>query len=144
MTLNKAIGVLLLLGLFLTSCKKQKEDVIPSNDNECFFSTTLDSTRIYNKLVGKWKWQYSFAGWTSQYSDEEYKGLVLEFKTGGELVVRRSGAAPQTVRWSLAPGWQLVTDPFLVETIGPIHFCEDQLLFQGGAYDGTSNYYGRE
>ena len=85
-----------------------------------------------------------YSGWVSQFSDVENKGLVLEFKTGGVLVVRRNGAAAQTVNWSLSPGWQLVTVPLVIETLGPVYFCDEQLLFQGGASDGTNNYYGRE
>lgn len=141
--MKKIFGALLILGFFLSGCDK-KEDTIPSPNNECFFGTNLDSTEIYNKLLGKWEWQYSFSGWTAQYSDEANKGLLLEFKSGGVLIVKRNGVITQTATWSLRSNLELITEPSVIETWGPVLFCDDQLLFQGGAFDGTNNYYKRD
>lgn len=141
--MNKVFGALLSITIILSGCDK-KEEVIPSNNNECFFNTQLDSTQISNRLLGKWKWQYSYSGWTSQYSGVANKGLVLEFKTGGVLVVSRNGVVEQTVNWTMYREWQIFTEPGVIETWGPVYFCDDQLLFQGGAMDGTNNYYKRE
>lgn len=141
--MNKVFGALLSITIILSGCDKKEEGIPPIN-NECFFNTILDSTQISNRLLGKWKWQYSFSGWTSVYSDEANKGLVLEFKTGGVLVVSRNGVVEQTANWSLQREWQIVTEPLIIETLGPVHFCNSQLLFQGGALDGTNNYYKKE
>ncbi|MBL7779878.1 MAG: hypothetical protein JNM22_01590 [Saprospiraceae bacterium] len=144
MTLHKVFGAMLALTIFLSGCDKKEEEAIPSNNNECFFNTHLDSTQIANRLLGKWDWQYSFSGWTSQYSNEAHKGLTLEFKTSGVLVVSRNGIVEQTVNWTLQPEWQMFTEPIIFETLGPLYFCDDLLLFQGGAFDATNNYYKRK
>ncbi len=144
MHMKQIFGALLAVCFFLSGCDK-KEDGIPSPNNECFFSTNLDSTEISNRLLGKWDWQYSFSGWTSQYSDEVNKGLSLEFKSGGVLIVKRNGTVTQTVSWSLrSSNLDLITEPSVIETWGPVYFCNDQLLFQGGVSDGTNNYYKRK
>lgn len=141
--MKQIFGALLVLCFFLSGCDK-KEDSNPSLNDECYFSTNLDSTEKSNRLLGTWEWQYSTSGWTGQYSDVVNKGLSLEFKSGGVLIVKRNGAVTQTASWFLRSNFDLTTEPIITEVWGPVYFCEDHLLFQGGVSDGPNNYYKRE
>ena len=145
--MQNSITALFLLSLFLMSCHKKNDDAIPQQNTECFYKTALDSAEVANKLLGKWKWQYSFSGWTGEYSDDVNKGLSFEFKSDGTMLVNRKGEEQLSVTWSLQPAvdsyYNLVATPYVNETLGFVLFCDDQLLFNGGAGDGTNNYFKR-
>lgn len=139
---TKLFGALLILSFFLSGSCKKEDNTLP--DDECSFSTTLTADETSNRLLGKWEWRHSIHGWTGQPDDEINKGLTLEFKPGGVLIVTRSGAAAQTVSWSIHADLNLTTEPNINETWGPVYFCNNWLLFQGGVTDGANNYYNRK
>lgn len=144
------IAVLSILSLFAMSCDKKDDDTIPELNDECFWELQLDSAQVADKLVDKWKWQYAFLGGKGvpEFSDDASKGLSLEFKSDGTLLVKRKGEAPQSGTWSLRFAWEgyynIIVSPFVNETFGVVMFCENQLLFNGGVGDGPNNYFKRD
>jgi len=88
---------LLFFGLLLFGCKKDKVNTIPNANMEFFNQSKLDSMGTVDKLLGAWEWQYSLSGWTGEYSDEINKGLSLEFKADGTLLVNEDGQLVRTI-----------------------------------------------
>ena len=147
---NHSIFWYLVLPIILLACDKG-EDLPSSQVNmwDCHNQMTWDSLKIKNTLIGEWEWVYISCFWNPEdANDNEFEGLVIEFKSDNTLYVKEKGQITQTSNWKVVDAdadlFALDVDPSVTQLYGRIFFCDERVGFSTSYIDGCDNYFKRK
>jgi len=157
---NMKTGVLSKLWIFLLlatqiSCNKEIEIDPPAKQQPpvplpdmvaCHGTTAWDSLTIHTNLLGKWEWEYIQCFWNPEDgNNEDFRGMLVEFKPDNTLEVKVNGQITQTSTWKVANlndgYWGITVSPVVIQLPGRILFCDERVLFNDSYLDGCDNYF---
>ena len=142
--------VLMALTLMKIGCSKDELREKPISQVQiwkCYKSKTWDENKIFDLLVGKWKWIYS-----ESYSDgigtsTENENMIVEFFSDSTLLVSVNNRTRDTIKWIVVPKdgdlFGVKCDSSIAQLQGRILNCGDILEFNNSYIDGVDNYFER-
>lgn len=142
-------GLLLALPFLLFTCCKKEEDVPPVHVEQlwaCHHEMTWDSLSTRNALLGEWEWEFISCYWSPENANgDEFKGLVIHFKSDDTLIVTENGQITQVSSWKVVDGdgdlFELEVNPYVGQLYGRILFCDQKVEFNDSYIDGCDNYF---
>lgn len=135
--------IIIIIGFLISNSCSKDLPYYKTNLTSCINQTQWDSLSISQQLIGKWNWDYINCPEGGYESEEDYKGLSLEFVSDGHVFVFQNNVPTDTSTWQVTsgPDFRLSTDPGVEQTRGSIEFCENHVLFNESGIDLCINYF---
>lgn len=128
-------------------CKKQTDSHNAIRDTEnCSYNQHYDSATLAARLIGSWKWIWSYSAWDGKMHDPD-KVLIIKLNAAGTFVITENGTITTEGNWSLyfisAYSIQLALDKSSDHFYGDMSLCDNSLLFNDIPVDGPAEMYKR-
>lgn len=141
---------LLIITLFIYSCKKGESTKVPPFDwqaiEKCNDALNLDTSEIANRLIGQWEmklWRCGFCATPGSYLPD--KTVIATFTSARQFSVTENSITVAQGNWDLkmhgSNRWELQSDSTLAYLNGFILFCNNQVLFEYSYIDGPDNLF---
>ncbi len=146
--LNITLFVSFIFILCLNYCIKNEKFVplIETNFYECNDKQQWDSVKVYNTLLGKWKWDSTKCLMSGENSLKE-NNYQLVFIGNSKLELYKNNILETEAVWSISGAnneFVLNTKPFIEKAYGRIFFCENKLALVNSWVDGCDFFYLKE
>ncbi len=116
---------------------------------DCHHETSWDSLKTNLTLIGEWEWEFTGCYRSPEgATNEEFKGLTIEFKSDNTLEVKENEQITQISNWKVAEGdadlFAIDVEPSVIQLYGRILFCGERVEFNDSYIDGCDNYFKRK
>lgn len=142
----KAILIIIFCIFLLNACGKNPP-FSHTTMNQCHNQIEWDSLSTATTLLGKWEWKFieCFAETEQMPSNDEYKGLTVEFFSDNTLELVEPDGQITIAEWKIeledGDFFGLDVTPGVLQLYGRILFCEETVKFNDHYRDGCDNFF---
>lgn len=135
------------VSIFLCACCKENSPPISQGEMwDCHHELTWDTLSMQEALIGEWEWEYIACYWNPDDDNgDDFKGMLIEFKSDKTLLVKENGQITQNAEWKLVDAdvglYKIKTNPSVSQLHGRVLFCDQRLECNNSYIDGCDNYF---